>query len=135
MRARKKAFTLVEVLVASTIGAFIALVAMGALKAISLSSEMTHNSIDSASEVRFAMNMIARDLMNFYRDKNTGNTKLVGKIQESGQKRTSIVALYTISRTKARFEQPEGDVYEVEYILVKDEDKSILYRRYWPNPR
>lgn len=134
MNTRKAGFTLVEVLVASTIGAFIALVAVGALRAITYSSEMTYTNIDSASEVMFAKNMIARDLMNLYRNKDINSTKLVGKIEESGQRSTCIITLYTISRTKARFQQPEGDVYEVEYFVLEDNEKSTFFRRFWPNP-
>ncbi len=44
------------------------------------------------------------------------------------------MTFYTVSRIKARPEEPEGDVYEVEYYLAKSQDKSSLMRRLWPNP-
>lgn len=127
-------FTLVEVLVASTIGAFIALLAVGTLRAITASSEMIENNISSAAEVRFASDMIASDLVNIYRDKNKDNTKFIGMIEQSQQGNISYLVFYTVNRAKARIDQPEGDVYEVEYYLLKDEDKSLLMRRLWPNP-
>jgi len=126
----------VEVLVASVIGAFIALVAVGTLKAVSAGAEMVDNNIDTASKVRFASDMIARDLINLYRDKNLRNTKLLGTVEESDGSIVSGLTLYTVGRTKARTNQPEGDVYEVEYFLLANEqtDKFSLMRRLWPNP-
>ena len=134
MYSRKTGFTLVEVLVASTIGTFVALVAVGTLRAITASSEMVERNISAAAEVRFASNMIARDLVNLYRDENRRNTKLIGTAQESEQGSISYLVFYTVSRAKARIGQPEGDIYEVEYCLVRDEEKSLLMRRLWPNP-
>jgi len=120
--------------VASTIGAFIALVAVGTLRAITVSSEMVENNISTAAEVRFASNMIARDLVNIYRDKNKENIKFIGLTEQSQQGNISYLVFYTINRARARIDQPEGDVYEVEYYLLKDEEKSVLMRRLWPNP-
>jgi len=134
MRLQKSGFTLVEVIVASTIGAFIALVAVGTLRVISTSAEMLDNNIDVAAEVRFASKIIAADLMNLYRDSSLENTKLVGTVGQTTQGSISCLTLYTVGRTKARVDQPEGDVYEVEYYIIRDEEKSVLCRRLWPNP-
>jgi prepilin-type N-terminal cleavage/methylation domain-containing protein len=116
---RKSGFTLVEVLLASMIGAFVALVAVGTLRAISSSSEMMENNISTSSEARFAAKMVARDLMNLYRDNDLRKTKLVGLAKETGQGLVSCLSFYAVGRTKARIEEPEGDVYEVEYYLEK----------------
>ena len=142
MDVRKSGFTLVEVLLASMIGAFVALVAVGTLRAISASAEMLENNISTSSEARFASKMIARDLMNLYRDKNSKRSKLVGLVEKTDEGLVSCLSFYTVGRTKARTEEPEGDVYEVEYYLcsrkagslLKKEDKSALMRRLWPNP-
>ncbi len=134
MNSKKTGFTLVEVMVAVTIGGFIMLVAVGTLKAITSSAEMVDSNISAAAEVRFVSNMLARDLVNFYRDENIENTKLIGTVEESGQDSISYLVFYTVSRAKARSDQAEGDIYEVEYYLMKDEDKSLLMRRLWPNP-
>jgi general secretion pathway protein J len=130
---RKTGFTLVEALVASTIGAFIALVAVGTLRTITTSAEIAQENIESAAEVGFASKMIARDLQNLYRQQNFRNTKLVGMANDSDEG-SSILTFYMVGRAKARIDQPEGDVYEVEYYLVKNEDNSSLFRRLWPNP-
>ena len=123
-----------EVMVASTIGAFISLVAVGTLKAVISSNEQVDANINVASEVRFAANMIERDLTNIYRDEDYENTKLIGTVEDLAEYSTSYLVFYTINRTKARALEPEGDMYEVEYYLVKNEDGSFLMRRLWPNP-
>ncbi len=131
---KKKGFTLVEVMVAVTIGGFIMLVAVGTLKAITSSAKMVDININAAAEVRFAMNLIAKDLVNFYRDENNENTKLIGIADESADGNSSYMVFYTVNRMKARADQPEGDIYEVEYSLRQDGEKSLLLRRLWPNP-
>jgi len=59
---------------------------------------------------------------------------LIGTVEDSEQDSISYLVFYTVSRAKARSDQAEGDIYEVEYYLMKDEDKSRLMRRLWPNP-
>jgi len=134
MSIGRTGFTLVEILLASTIGAFVALVAVGALKAVSVGTEMLDSNIDTAAEVRFAAKTIATDLVNLYRDSDLTNTKFVGAVDVVDETMVSSLTLYTVSRTKARADQPEADVYEVEYFLVKEEDQSLLMKRVWPNP-
>lgn len=132
--SKNPGFTLVEVMVASTIGAFISLVAVGTLKSVISSNEQVDININTASEVRFAANIIEKDLTNIYRDEEFENTKLIGTIEELAQYSTSYLVFYTLNRTKARAYEPEGDIYEVEYYLVQNEDGSFLMRRLWPNP-
>lgn len=127
-------FTLVEVMVASTIGAFVALVAVGTLKTVMSSNDIVDSYINTAAEIRFAANIIKRDLTNIYRDENIQNTKLVGTTEELGDYDTSYLVFYTLNRTKARSYEPESDLYEVEYYLVQKEGTSSLMRRLWPNP-
>jgi len=135
MISKRTGFTLVEVLVASTIGVFIAMVSVGALRAIMASAEMVDGNINAAAEVRFAANMISRDLQNFYNDGNIENTKFIGTVEPLEQDNyTSYLIFYTTGRTKARIDQPEGDLYEVEYYLMQEGETSSLMRRLWPNP-
>jgi general secretion pathway protein J len=145
MRARiihNKGFTLMEVLAASTISAFIALVAVGAMKAVTDSSQVVTRASETAGEVRFAARMMARDLANLYRDPNPQNMKLVGNSEEAEAGGAAILTFYAVGCPKARASQPEGDVYEVEYFLTKNEvseeaqgpDTFMLLRRLWPNP-
>ena len=135
MLSKRTGFTLVEVLVASTIGVFIAMVAVGALRAIIASAEMVDRNINAAAEVRFAANMIARDLQNFYHNDDIENTKFIGTVEAlEDNNYTSYLIFYTLGRTKARIDQPEGDLYEVEYYLMQEGETSSLMRRLWPNP-
>jgi len=134
MYLRKTGFTLVEVLVATTIGTFIALVAIGALRAVTAGAQVVEANIDTAAEVRFAARTIRHDLVNMYRTANKRDTKFIAMADDSGVVPTSYLVFYAVNRTKARSQQPEGDVYEVEYYVKVDEDKSMLMRRLWPNP-
>lgn len=134
MLSSKGGFTLVELMLASVIGAFIALVAVSALRVISASAEMVEVNIDTAAEVRFASKRIAADLINLYRDRRSKNNRFIGTVEQAEQGLVSRLIFYTVGRIKARTGQPEGDVYEVEYYLVKDEQNRALMRRLWPNP-
>ena len=135
MISKRSGFTLVEVLVASTIGVFIAMVSVGALRAIMASAEMVDSNINAAAEVRFAAHMIAQDLQNFYNDDDIENTKFIGTVEALEEDNsTSYLIFYTLGRTKARIDQPEGDLYEVEYYLMQEGENSSLMRRLWPNP-
>jgi general secretion pathway protein J len=133
-RSKTRGFTLVEVLLASTIGAFIAMVAMGAFKAISDGAGRVDKSINMASGVRFAAKVIAGDLENLYRDSDLKNMKLAGSLIESSGGQVCDLAFYTLGVSRVRADEPEGDVYEVEYFLRSTDEKSVLMRRVWPNP-
>lgn len=145
MRAgRIKGFTLAEVLVASTISGFVALVAVGALKTVADSAKVVNEATETTGELRFAARLLARDLANLYRDSEAQNMKLVGHSQGSDSGLPPSLCFYMVGRNKARAEQPEGDVYEVEYILAnrqgtelttdEESESMVLFRRLWPNP-
>lgn len=135
MSFKRNGFTLVELMVASVIGAFIALIAVGTLRAVSGGAEAVEANINIDSEVRFAAQMLERDLLNFYRDPDANKMKLTGTLDMSeDESMSSRIVFYTVNRTKARPGQPESDVYEVEYFLLKEGRRSALMRRVWPNP-
>ena len=131
---RKSGFTLVEVIAASVIGAFVALVAVGTLRTVSAGREKLDANVAAAAEVRFAADMIRRDLGNLYRDRDAGNIKLVGTIEQTAYGPVTRLILHTVNRVKARADEPEGDVYEVEYFLLRREERTVLMRRLWPYP-
>ncbi len=129
-----RGFTLVEILVASVIGTFVALVALGTLRSVSVSADIVDSVIDSASSIRFISDMLAADLTNLYRDEKIQNTRLTGRVEETENESTTILNFFTVARTKARFAEPEGDVYEVEYYIQKSEEETSFARRLCPNP-
>jgi type II secretion system protein J len=135
----------VEVLVASTISGFLAVVAVGALNALSTSAQSVQRVTETTAEVRFAAQMLARDLSNLYRDANAENMRLLGASQGSETGGPPFLTFYMTGRAKARADQPEGDVYEVEYFLGQrdqeenteaplEQEATVLFRRLWPNP-
>jgi general secretion pathway protein J len=134
MYSRRYGFTLLEMLIASLIGAFVILVGLGAMRVVSAGAQLTENNFDAATELRSACSRIETDLANIYRDDNIDYMKFVGKYSNSEESAPCDLTFYTVGRIKARPDQPEGDVYEVEYFLKKSEDKSLLMRRLWPNP-
>jgi hypothetical protein len=74
------------------------------------------------------------DLVNIRRSDDANEVKLQGGIEASGSGEQAYVTFWAISHEKARFDQPEGDVYEVEYYLAQKEDRTLLMRRVWPHP-
>jgi type II secretory pathway component PulJ len=139
--------------VASTISGFVALVAVSALKAITDSAQIVSRTSETAGELRFAARMLQRDLTNLYRDPNPENMKLVGVSQDADTGGPAFLTFYTVARAKARADQPEADVYEVEYLVSTREagetpgtaataaptaseqpQATLLLRRVWPNP-
>ena len=111
MDLRVKGFTLLEILVASVIGAFVAVVAVGSLRAITESREKIDANLAASSELRFAANMIQNDLHNLYRDKVSQNIKLLAEQEETRSGGTTVLTFYAVNRKKARFHLAEGDVW------------------------
>lgn len=123
---------MVEVVVASSIGAFITLVAMAALSTVSDSYARVQAHCDRISQVRYATSVITRDLRNLYRDTDRNAAKFVAEtsMADEGQR----LIFYTVSHSPARPGRPEADVYEVEYFVRETDGHYYLMRRWWPNP-
>jgi len=131
--SKQNGFTLIEILVASIIGVFVAIVAVSTLRAISVSAEIVNTNIDKASEIRFAAKMISRDLSNICRERNFDYTKFIGTPDGDGGGGGNLT-FYTTNKAKVRAGQPEGDIYEVQYFLLKNQERNMLVRRLQPNP-
>ena len=131
-RTVKKGFTLLEVMVASVIGAFIALVSVGALRAVTAGQAMVNTNIAAADELRYAVELIRSDLANVYRDGSAEAMKFVGTFADTDENMMTSLTMRIVSIANARRSQPEGDVHEVHYYLMAEEGKSVLMRRLYP---
>ncbi|HPS55732.1 MAG TPA: prepilin-type N-terminal cleavage/methylation domain-containing protein, partial [Sedimentisphaerales bacterium] len=92
---RNMGFTLIEIMVASIIGAFIAVIAVTTLRSVSICSEKVSEHIDKAAEIRFASKMISTDLMNLYREKDFENMVFVGTLENDSQQGAVNLRFYT----------------------------------------
>ena len=130
----QRGFTLFEVLIASIIMAFIAFAAVIAVRTVSGGRDKIEAFSQSASEMRFAANLVRKDLHNLFRNAKSENIKLVGyeKYLEAGP--TSIITAYITNNVKARPGAVESDVYEVEYFVQQKEGRTCFMRRLQPNP-
>jgi len=128
----KNGFTLLEVLVASVIGAFIALVAVSTLRAVAAGRVRLEDNIAAADELRFAADMLRQDLSNIYRDSSSDKMRLVGIISEQTVPASANLTARVVSNTKARPMQIEGDIYDVQYSLIEKDGKRLFVRRKCP---
>jgi general secretion pathway protein J len=129
----RTAFTLVEVLVASTIASFVTVVAMGTLQALSQSASRIQTHCDTVSELRYAASVLFRDLSCLYTDQDAKSRKLL--YTASGDSMgVTMLTFYTIGHNQVRAGQAESDLYEVEYYISQTEERSVLMRRIWPHP-
>ena len=127
-----RGFTLIEVLISSVIATFIAVVAVGALRSVAGARERIEKTTEVSDELRFAANIIRRDLTNIYRDPEYTAMKFVGAIGQTEEEPPISLTFKTTSTAKARFDAIEGDLYEVQYFISQNVDKSMLMRRYCP---
>ena len=136
---RTPGFTLLEILIATIISAFVALTALASLQAVTKSRDKIDTSINVAAELNFAARMIANDLRNVAR--TSGSANLIGIAPPIEDVPAAHLIVQTVNRAKARPGLPENDIYEVEYFIrtneeeeEEEEEQSQLMRRIWPNP-
>jgi type II secretion system protein J len=133
-RHRYLGFTVVEVLVATSLGAFGALVAIASMKGASTTVRLVQDNSDRAIELRFAARRLAMDLTNIVRDTDPNYFRLEVGTEDSGAGSQSYLTFWTTLHQKVRQGQPEGDVYEVSYYIADKGDGQVFCRRVWPHP-
>ena len=129
---RTRGFTLLEVMIASIIGAFIAMVAVGALRAVTTGRSLVNAGISGSDELRYALNLIRQDLTNVYRDTSATGLRFIGASAETSDNMMTSLTVRTVSTINARKGIVEGDLRDVEYYLTEAEGKSVLMRRFCP---
>lgn len=131
---RQTGFTLIEVLLASIIGSFVIIVAVGSLRAMSGNSTIIQSRIDGQGQLRFVINQLQCDLMNIVKDSDPNSIKFVAAEYQTDISEGYSLTFYAVNRVPARPREPEGDIYEVEYFTSMRNDKPVLMRRLWPYP-
>ena len=131
---KKDGFTLIEILVASVISAFIAVTAVSAMKTISLGRSKIEDRSVAAGELRYVSDIIRKDLANLYRSDKPEKVVLVGSLEAGETAMTSVLKAHVVNMVKARVGQPESDVFEVQYYLQQTDEKTLFMRRLQPNP-
>ena len=130
-RNKHNGFTLVEVMAASVITAFIAMVAVSGLVSVTSAREQIDEVTIVNDELRFVADSLRQDLAGFYRNKNA--MLFEGSMEETTAGLFPRLRFRTICTDKARPDQPEGDLYEVEYLLAAgDEGQPWIARRQCP---
>ena len=131
IKRKQSAFTMLEVMAASVITAFIAMVAVSGLVSVTSAREQIDEVTIVNDELRFVADCLRRDMAGFYRNKNA--MLFEGSMEETSAGVFPKLRFRAICTSKARMDQPEGDLYEVEYFLTAgDEGKPWIARRQCP---
>ena len=126
----KKAFTLVEVLLASTLAAIVAAAGLATYRSVSESRQILGYTSEVNAHARYALNMIRTDLANMYRGTLPDEMRLKGITAERDGRNLDRLILYVISNEKVALSDnpaPQGDIFEVEYGLSPSPQKSQLF--------
>ena len=124
-----------EMIVSAAIGAFILVVAVTAQRTVASSRNRIDDFVELESELRYIASLLRRDLGNFHRDGDPKGRKFIGMINEMDVNSSSLLRFWTVSNIAARAGYPEGDIYEIEYLLMEQDDRAVMVRRVQPNPR
>ena len=130
MNKSAKGFTLLEIVLSSVIGAFVALIAVATLRTVIDARSRVEKAVAAADELRLAVNVISDDMACLSRDKKYA--KFIGTMAGSDDDPSSSLVMRVVSTTNARPGRAEGDLYEVEYSLLRTEERSALLRRRCP---
>jgi len=95
---------------------------------------MVQDRSDRAADLRFAARRVALDLENIVRSTDPNYFRFVTGLENSGYGDQAYLTFWTVLHEKVREDQPEGDVYEVEYYVAQKDDRTLLMRRVWPHP-
>ena len=111
-------FTLVEMLVALTVGSLLVISAVSATRALSGSREAVDRHVEREAAARHATEAIVAALRNVRRDPTRKEPVVVGESGPGGGQNDKIDLLVT-SDARVRREGAESDQYELSFYLVR----------------
>ncbi len=117
-------FTLVEVLLALTIGSLLVVSVVSATRALSTSREGVDHRCARSMEARRAMEVIVAALRNVRRDPIRGRPVIVGHSGGRSARRDAIDLLVAGDR-RCRPEGPESDQHEISFYLAKQPGQPL----------
>ena len=120
-------FTLVEILLATIIGAMIAVAAFAVFRSVTDNRGTLEYYAEIMANGRYALNLVRDDLANFYRDEDPEMMRLRGVKRDVEGKSADRLIIYMVSEQKVHKAVQEGDVYEVEYGISEDTEKGISF--------
>ncbi|MCK5269814.1 MAG: prepilin-type N-terminal cleavage/methylation domain-containing protein [Sedimentisphaerales bacterium] len=120
-------FTLVEILLATIIGAMITVAAFAVFRSVTGNRDTLEYYAKIMANGRYALNLIRDDLANFYRAEDPEMMRLRGVKRDVEGKSADRLIIYVVSEQKVRKAAQEGDVYEVEYGISEDTEKGISF--------
>lgn len=129
-RNNLQGFTLLEMIISSVLGAFIAIVALSGLRSVTAARGAIDKHSEAVDELRIAAEQIRADLVNV---QPVGRAiRFEGLLEQSGSVSSPRLIFRTFSRKKARMDQPESELYEIEYFVTDDKKGKSLMRRVCP---
>ncbi len=133
MRIRtRKAFTLVEIMIAAVLASLVTLSAVAAVRIVTRGREKVEKFSEVNSELRYIADSMKKDFGNSYR--SADGRKFVGEVISTEAGRVPSITFYTTRNANVRKGQPEGDICEVQYTVGVHNGRNVMLRRIWPNP-
>jgi len=115
-------FTLLELLLATVVGALVIVAAMVSLRQVSRSRAEAQYYSDISAHGRYALNRIRDDLANFYRSLNPEEMRLIGAEGGTEAEATDRLRVQVVQEGWREGKPSDGlsDIYEVEYGLCEN---------------
>ncbi|MEX2545008.1 MAG: prepilin-type N-terminal cleavage/methylation domain-containing protein [Phycisphaeraceae bacterium] len=132
MHARGRGFTLIELIVASSITAMVTAATVLMLGNMAAGRERVDREARLHEQARAGMRAVVGALRNAHRATDRQDWLLEGVGDApTGQAPQDRVRFYTVTHRRLRPEHPESDVHEVEFYLqpVEGEQLLVLHRR------
>jgi type II secretion system protein J len=126
---KRGGFTLLEVILASTLTAFVALVAVAGLRSVSSTRQTVDRAWAAADSLRYAADRIERDLASVVRGQGV---IFEGQAADSAMELPMSLRMRVYQTDPARPQAVESDLYEVEYTLLQSAETTLFVRRICP---